>query len=79
MTRTNNARDINKVRTALFDLLDDLHGGKSVDIDKSKLIVSACDSIIETAKVEVAYLRAIDSKDKSAFLEPPRLTHDGKK
>jgi hypothetical protein len=42
---------------------------KDIDVNTALAIAKVSHSIIETAKVEVQYLKAIESTNKSLFLE----------
>jgi hypothetical protein len=50
------ANDITELRTHLFDTLRGLKDG-SVDVDKAKAVSQIADTIIDTAKVEVDFMR----------------------
>lgn len=50
------ANDITELRTHLFDTLRGLKDG-SVDVEKAKAVSLIADTIIDTAKVEVDYMR----------------------
>jgi len=84
---SNHTPHINTVRTALLDTLKHLsqigRDGKPLDLDQVKAQVSlanamkgVADTLVDTAKVEVDYLKATHA-DRSDFLEPeptaPRL------
>jgi sporulation protein YlmC with PRC-barrel domain len=42
---------------------------KEIDINTALAIATVSESIINTAKVEVQYLKAIESNNKSLFIE----------
>lgn len=63
---TNN---IDRVRAHLFDVLDGLKD-KSIDIERAKAICEAAQTIINSAKVEVDYLKVTGGSD-SRFLQAP--------
>lgn len=66
--------DINKLRTHLFSTLDGLANG-SIDIEKAKAISEVGRTIIQTAQVEVNYMRAGGQINRSEFIAPdaPKL------
>ena len=56
------------LRNHLFLALEKLHD-KEIDIDTALAIAEVSKAIIDTAKVEVQYLKAIESNSPSKFLE----------
>lgn len=59
---------IQDLRNHLFETIEMLKD-KDIDINTALAIAKVSHSIIETAKVEVQYLKAIESTNKSLFLE----------
>lgn len=64
---------MNDVREALLATLRDLRAstGTPADIAKAKAVAGVAAVLVESARVEVEFLRATDS-DHSAFLAPSR-------
>lgn len=63
--------DINTLREALFDTLAALKN-KTIDLDRAKAINETAQTIINTAKVEVDFMKAGGKIDGTGFL--PALT-----
>lgn len=61
------SNSINDLRTHLFDALRGLKNG-SMDVEKAKAMSDIAQTIINSAKVEVDYIKASGSKG-SGFLE----------
>jgi hypothetical protein len=59
---------IQDLRNHLFEVLEMLKDG-DIDINRAYAIADVSRAIIDTAKVEVQYLKAIESNNKSLFLE----------
>lgn len=51
-------KNINDLRTAMFDTIEQLKKGK-IDIETAKAVASVGQVVIESAKLEVEYIRAI--------------------
>lgn len=74
-------KNINDVRAALFAVLDGLADkNKPMEIERAKAISDTCQVLINTAKVEIDYLR-VNEGGKSQFIEamgkqslPPGIT-----
>ena len=61
--------DITTLRTILFSTLTDLRDTKTtVDVERIKLINDTAKNIIDTAKVEVDFMRATGTKSETGFL-----------
>ena len=62
---------INDLRDHLFELIEDLKDGeKKIDVERAKLVISASQAIIESAKVEVQAIDLIGgSLESSQFLQ----------
>ena len=56
------------LRNHLFETIEMLKD-KEIDINTALAIATVSQSIIDTAKVEVQYLKTIESNNKSLFLE----------
>ena len=76
------SKSISDVRDHLFNLLDKLGDDKYiVDPDRTKAIVQVSQTIINSAKVEVDYLKAVGGATESGFLAtsnkrlPPPAAH----
>ena len=59
---------IQDLRNHLFETLEMLKDG-DIDINRAYAIADVSRAIIDTAKVEVQYLKALESNNKSLFLE----------
>lgn len=68
-------KTIADLRETLFQALDDVRSGK-LDLDKARAINDIGKTIVDTAKVEVAYIKVV-GEGESAFLPkqntPPKL------
>lgn len=64
--------NINDLRTTLFDTLQGIKDG-SIDLEKARAINEVSKTIIDTAKVEVDYLK-VNGGGESAFVEA--IAHD---
>lgn len=72
------SKSLNDLRAALFDTLEGVKAG-SIDLDKARAINEIGKTLVDTAKVEVDFLRATDG-DASSFIQPeqaPRLESVG--
>ncbi len=61
--------NINDLRARLFDTLDGVKSGK-LELDRARAVNEIGKTIIDTAKVEVEFIRATNG-DKSLFLTGP--------
>jgi hypothetical protein len=61
-------RTIDDVRSALFKALDGLQD-KTLDIERAKAISDVAQTIINSAKVQVDYLRVTGQTGEAKFLE----------
>ncbi len=61
------SKNLTDLRTALFETLEGLKTG-AIDIDKAKMINEVGKTLVETAKVEVDFLRVTNGVE-SAFIE----------
>jgi len=59
--------DINALRTHLFDALEGLKSGK-IDVAHAKAMAEIGGVIIDSAKVEVDYLRVTGGKESTSFI-----------
>ena len=59
---------IQDLRNHLFETLEMLKDG-DIEIEKAYAIADVSRAIIDTAKVEIQYIKAIESNQKSLFLE----------
>lgn len=68
-------KNVNDLREKLFETLDGLQKG-TIDIEKARAVADVAQVIVNTAKVEVDYLRAKDKMDGlyigTGFIEPPQ-------
>jgi len=70
MEKTN---DITTLRDSLFDTLNALKDKNSpMDLDRAKMISDVAQTIINSAKVEVDYLKATGGFSSSGFLDNTR-------
>lgn len=63
---------IDDLRAALFAQIDKLAQAENpaAEIERSKAMADLAQVVINSAKVEVDYLKVIDSRSPSTFLEP---------
>ena len=61
---------IQDLRNHLFETLEMLKDG-DIEIEKAYAIADVSRAIIDTAKVEIQYIKAIESNQKSLFLDQP--------
>ena len=59
---------IQDLRNHLFETIEMLKD-KDIDVHTALAIAKVSQAIIESAKVEVTYIKAIESNNKSLFLE----------
>jgi hypothetical protein len=59
---------IQDLRNHLFETLEMLKDG-DIEIEKAYAIADVSRAIIDTAKIEIQYIKAIESNQKSLFLE----------
>lgn len=62
------ANNIEELRSILFDTIREVKRGE-IDLDKAKAIENLSQTIINSAKVEVDYMRVTDKTIGTAFLE----------
>jgi hypothetical protein len=70
------SKSLNDLRAALFDTLEGVKAG-TIDLEKARAINEIGKTLVDTAKVEVDFLRATEG-DSSSFIQPeqaPRLEH----
>lgn len=67
--------NINQLRAALFETLQGVKDG-TIDVNRAKTISDVAQTIINTAKVEIDYIRATDAAVTSDFIggSPKRLS-----
>jgi hypothetical protein len=63
------SNDITELRSALFDTLRGIKDG-SIDIEKAKAINDTCQTLVNTAKVEINYLLVTNTQPDSVFFTP---------
>lgn len=73
---TEERNDIAALRQHLFDAIRAVRAG-TLEVDKARIVNELCKSLVDTAKVEVDFIRATDRAD-SPFLSggqaaPPAL------
>ncbi len=59
---------IQDLRNHLFETLEMLKDG-DMDVSRASAIADVSRAIIDTAKVEIQYIKAIESNQKSLFLD----------
>jgi hypothetical protein len=77
----NTSNDISALRAALFETLEGLKNG-SIEIENARAINETCQTIINSAKVEVDYARATGRATGTGFvpmLDAPPAPDAGKK
>jgi hypothetical protein len=63
--------NIRELRKHLFETIEKLKDPeKPMEVERARAISSVAQTIINSAKLEVQYLRATDSADESEFLMP---------
>lgn len=62
------SNDINALRDALFDVLKGLKDG-SLDVDRARAINDTAQVLVNTAKVEVDYLKATEASTGTGFIQ----------
>lgn len=63
----NDTKTIEDLRARLFETIDAVKAG-AIDINQAAIIGSLSQTIINSAKVEVDYIRAVEKTDGSKFL-----------
>jgi len=63
------SKTLDDLRSVLFEALEAVKSG-TMDLDKARAINEIGRTLVDTAKVEVDYLRATDGS-QSSFIEPP--------
>lgn len=68
---------ITQVRQSLLDTLADLRNRDNpMDVDRARAVAQVASVLVDTAKVEVEYIKAAGGKDHSEFLEAePKKLH----
>jgi hypothetical protein len=69
MTEKKSGHNINDLRSRLFEALDGVKSG-NLDLDKARAINEIGKTIIDTAKVEVDFIRATEGNE-SLFISGP--------
>ena len=59
------------LRAHLFDALQAVKSGQ-LELDQARTVNELAKTIVDTAKVEVDYIRALEGEGHSAFLQPDR-------
>ena len=61
---------ITQVRQSLLDTLADLRNRENpMDVDRARAVAQVAGVLVDTARVEVDYIKACGGKDSSHFLE----------
>lgn len=68
-TTTSNSKTIEDLRTRLFDAMDKVSSG-AMSLEQARQVSDLAQVIVNTAKVEVDYLR-VTGGGESGFIEPP--------
>lgn len=62
------------LRNHLFEVMESLKDEeKPMDIDRAKAVVAVAQVLVDSAKVEVDFLKAIDSSDATEFFDMARV------
>lgn len=61
-------QNMTTLRTHLFEVIE-MVKNKEIDIDQAKMICEAAQVIVNSAKVEVDFIKAIGGQSKSQFLQ----------
>jgi hypothetical protein len=74
---TDPKKNISDVRAALFKVLEGLTDAeKPMDLDRARAVNETAQTIINSAKVEVDYLRVTGQSNAGFLEEPPQITSD---
>jgi hypothetical protein len=68
------SNDINKLREHLFATLEQLRDG-TMDLDRAKAVAEVSQVVINSAKVEVDYLRATEQVQGTGFIRIEQQVH----
>lgn len=60
-------KNINDLRAALFETMADVRSGK-LEVSQAKAVTDLAQTIVNTAKVEVEFIRVTDSTADSGFI-----------
>lgn len=61
---------ITQVRQSLLDTLADLRNRDNpMEVDRARAVAQVASVLVDTAKVEVEYIKAAGGKDRSEFME----------
>lgn len=70
--------DITKLRNVLFETLDALRNKENpLEIERAKMINETAQTIINSAKVEVDFVRATGNATTTKFLDAPKPAPEG--
>lgn len=62
------------LRNHLFEVMEQLKDEeKPMDIERAKAVIGVAQVLVDTAKVEVQFLNAIDSSDATEFFDMQRI------
>lgn len=61
------SKNLDDLRATLFATIDAVKSGQ-MELDKARAINEIGKTIVDTAKVEVDYIRAVDGEAKSSFI-----------
>lgn len=67
------SKTINDLREALFETLQAVKSGE-MDIERAKAVTEVGQTIINTAKIEIDYIRATDADVRSGFINRTEIS-----
>ena len=63
------SNDITALRDVLFEVLKGVKDG-SIDVEKAKAMNDTAQVLVNTAKVEIDYLKAVEARNGTGFIQP---------
>lgn len=74
MTAAIESPHITLVRQALLNTLSDLRSRDNpMDVDRARAVAQVASVLVDTAKVEIDYIKAAGGSGVSDFIEPPSI------
>lgn len=67
------SKSISDLYNALFDTLEQVKSG-DMDLERAKVVTEVGQTIINTAKVEIDYIKATDADFQSGFLSATQVS-----
>jgi hypothetical protein len=63
------AKKISDLRETLFDTIEGIKSGK-IDVEKAKAITNIAQVLVNSAKVEVDFLKNVNQQGNTGFINP---------